>query len=182
MLVYDSNSPASRLAKVFLDGASSGLLIITGPRGAGKTAFCAHLAGLARQAGLSVGGLLCPAVFSGSVKAGIDQVDLGSGKCRRLGWRSLDSSNNTVGCWRMDGCVIEWGNEICTALGDEDLIIIDEIGPLELEAGAGYQQALQLVDEGRYRTALVVVRPACLPLAQARWPNARVLNLPGASV
>jgi hypothetical protein len=51
------------------------------------------------------------------------------------------------------------------------------VGPLELEEGYGYQEALRLLDEGRYRAALVVVRPALLALARVRWPQAQVLDL-----
>ena len=59
--------------------------------------------------------------------------------------------------------------------------MIDELGPLELEEGHGYQEALRLLDEERYHTALVVVRPALLPLACLRWPDAQVYSLEGES-
>ena len=64
-------------------------------------------------------------------------------------------------------------------LKDEDVIIIDELGPLELEEGYGYQQALHLLDEGRYRKAVVVVRPSLLPLARVRWPAAQGVSVTG---
>ena len=54
-----------------------------------------------------------------------------------------DAGDNTVGCWHMDEAVLAWGNQIIAGLKDEDVIIIDELGPLELEDGYGYQQALQ---------------------------------------
>ena len=38
------------------------------------------------------------------------------------------------------------------------------------------QDTLRLLDEGRYRVALVVVRPALLPLAHLRWPQAVTLT------
>lgn len=190
MLINASNSPAYQLAKAFIKKASNGLFILTGPRGAGKTIFCVQVADLARQAGLTVGGLVCPAVFIHGEKAGIDQIDLASGECRRLGMRDKQeylppgsplstTYNKPLGCWRIDERVIQWGNQVCTALDHEDLIIIDELGPLELEEGAGYQQALQLLDAGRYRTALVVVRPELLQAACLRWPHAQAITLPG---
>ena len=82
----------------------------------------------------------------------------------------------------MDEAVFAWGNQIISGLKDEDVIIIDELGPLELEDGYGFQEALHLLDEGRYRTAFVVVRPALLPLAQLRWSNSQVFELESVTV
>jgi len=153
------------------------LTILTAPSGAGKTTFCAHLAAQARQSGLSVGGFVCPAVFENGKKVGIDMLDLASGQRRRLARRSLGETDATIGCWQMDEQVLAWGNEIISTLKNEDLIVIDELGPLELEQGQGYWQALQLLDEGCHCKALVVVRPALLPLAQMRWRHARIVSL-----
>jgi len=171
------NSPDSLLASFFSEKNPDCLILITGPSGSGKTTFCIRLASLVVEAGLSVGGILCPAVFASGKKVGIDQLDISSGERQRLGVRSNNTGDSTVGCWHMDEAVIAWGNQIISGLNDEDIIIIDELGPLELEEGSGYQQALHLLDEGRYRTAFVVVRPALLPLAQLRWPQAQICSL-----
>jgi len=127
--------------------------------------------------GSSLGGFICPAVFAGGKKTGIDMLNVASGERRRLGKRSQIEGESTVGCWQLDESVIAWGNRILAGLKDEEIIVIDELGPLELEEGYGYQEALRLLDEGRYRAALVVVRPALLTLARLRWPQAQVLNL-----
>jgi nucleoside-triphosphatase len=126
-----------------------------------------------------VGGILCPAIFEGGIKVAIDQLDISSGERQRLGVHSYDSSDSTVGCWHMDESVIARGNEILADLKNEDVIIIDELGPLELEEGYGYQQALCVLDEGRYRVAFVVVRPALIPSAVLRWPQAQIFSLEG---
>jgi nucleoside-triphosphatase len=118
-------------------------------------------------------------MFEGEKKVGIEQLDISTEEQRQLGVRCNGTSISTVGCWHMDESVIAWGNQIIAKLKDEDVIIIDELGPLELEDGYGYQQALNLLDEGRYRTAFVVVRPALLPIAQVRWPHARTFSLEG---
>lgn len=176
------NSPDSLLAGFFSQKNAKYLILITGPSGSGKTTFCTRLASLSSEAGLSVGGILCPAVFEGGQKVGIEQLDISSGERQRLGVRSKDAGDSTVGCWHMDETVLDWGNQIIAGLKDEDVIIIDELGPLELEDGYGYQGALHLLDEGRYRTAFVVVRPALLPLAQLRWPQSQVFELESVTV
>jgi nucleoside-triphosphatase len=173
------NPPDSLLAS-FLSGENpNNIVLITGPSGSGKTSLCARVIVLAKDAGLSVGGILCPAVVESGKKTNIDQLDISTGERRRLGVRSDSSGCNTVGCWHLDESVIAWGNQIIARLKDEDVIIIDELGPLELEDGYGYRQALTLLDEGRYRTVFAVVRPTLLPIAQLRWPQAQTFSLEG---
>lgn len=176
------NSPDSLLASCFSEKHQKSLALVSGPSGSGKTTCCAEIVSRARDLGLSVGGILCPAVFERGKKVEIDQLDISTGERRRLAVRSKDAENNTVGCWQMDESVIAWGNQIISGLKGEDVIIIDELGPLELEDGYGYQGALHLLDEGRYRKAFVVVRPALLPLAQLRWPNSQVFELESVTV
>jgi nucleoside-triphosphatase THEP1 len=172
-------SPDFLLARFFFQGEHNPILIfITGSSGAGKTSWCAHTAQQARAEGLTVSGLLCPAVFSQGEKVGIDLVDLATGERQRLGIRE-DAKNKgiQVGCWYLDPATLAWGNEILRQLDHADLVILDEIGLLEFEHGAGFQEGLRLLDEVRYKMALVVVRPTLLPAARARWPHAQVLDL-----
>ncbi len=172
-----SNSPEDLLAIAILNKISTGLWLISGPSGSGKTTWCAKVVSQARALGKTLGGFICPAVLLDGKKIGIDLLNIATGEKRHLGINSSINGKTTIGCWQMDESVLVWGNEIIAGLQDEDIIIIDEIGPLELEKGLGYWHALDLLDEGCYRTALVVVRPALLPMAQKRWPVARVLPL-----
>jgi len=166
------------LAASFLSGDQK-LVLLTGPSGAGKTTFCKELIGQVCEADTMVGGFICPAVFASGKKIGIDLLNVASGERRRLGKRSQARKDATVGGWQLDRDVLAWGNQILRELKDEALIVIDEIGPLELEEGYGYQEALRLLDEGRYHKALVVVRPSLLFLAKLRWPHAQVMDLKG---
>ncbi|MFN2237352.1 MAG: nucleoside-triphosphatase [Anaerolineales bacterium] len=177
MLDCISNSPAKLLANAIINETTETFWLLSGPSGAGKTTCCAEIITQVRAAGMSVGGLLCPGVFKNGKKVGIDQIDIRTGQRQRLGMRADKARLNTVGCWQMDERVLAWGNTVVARLKAEDLIVIDELGPLELEEGYGYQEALRLLDEKRYRLALVVVRPALLPLAQIRWPQAQVFML-----
>jgi hypothetical protein len=177
MLDRVSNSPEDFLANAILSRNSSGMWLVSGPSGSGKTTWCANIVVQARSLGLTFGGFICPAVIQDGKKTGIDLMNVASGEKRHLGICSSDDGKTTIGCWQMDEGVLAWGNEIIAGLQNEDIIIIDEIGPLELERGLGYWHALTLLDEGCYRTALVVIRPALLPVAQQRWSAARMLTL-----
>jgi nucleoside-triphosphatase len=116
-------------------------------------------------------------VFEDGSKVAIDLLNVASGERRRLGIRAQSEGESTVGRWQLDESVVDWGNEILAELRDEEIIVIDELGPLELEEGYGYQEALRLLDEGRYHKALVVIRPSLVTLARLRWPGALVLDL-----
>ncbi|MBT7601594.1 MAG: AAA family ATPase [Anaerolineae bacterium] len=164
-------------ASFFYEKKQGDLILVSGPSGSGKTTFCSKLVNLARSSDTSIGGILCLAVFEGGNKVGIDQYDIKSGKQQRLGLRSKWVNSYAVGCWHLSKNVISQGNQALAELSKEDVVIIDEIGPLEFEDGCGYQQALRLLDKGCYRLAFVAVRPSLLLVAQKRWPHAQTCVL-----
>ena len=57
-----------------------------------------------------------------------------------------------------------------------DLLVVDELGPLEFARGVGLTEGLTAVDAGRYAVACVVVRPALVDEALRRWPDATVVD------
>ncbi|HEY83524.1 MAG TPA: hypothetical protein G4N96_00215 [Chloroflexi bacterium] len=174
------------------------LTLLTGPRGAGKTSLCLHKAEKARADGQTVAGLLSPARFERNYKVGIDALDLRSGQRRPLAQRrskatggapfdlsaslkagfahlrQLETSN-----WRFDPDALAWGAEVLRQATPCDLLIIDELGPLEFERRGGWLVALDIITQGDYRHALVVVRPELLEVAQNRWPWAEIWQVGG---
>ena len=172
------HSPAIKLASCLLPDTPRGLYLISGASGAGKTQCCMAVVDQTRQLGLSVDGLLSPAVFADNQKVGIDLVHIQTGERRRLGVRyQAANAGLMVGSWRFDDAALAWGNHILQMLDDADVVILDELGPLEFKENGGFQAGLQLLDEHRYRTALVVIRPELLAVAKVRWPEAQVLDL-----
>jgi nucleoside-triphosphatase len=168
--------------------------ILTGGRGAGKSTWCAALAQAARARGLSVGGVLSRAVFDDErlpvpqrIKLRIDLVDLATGDTRVLATPGDAAAEGHGLRWHFYDEAIAWGNgalEANAALeanGAEDgahLVIIDELGPLELTHARGLTAGLALLDKGAYRAAVVVIRPELLEAAVARWPGAEVVAVP----
>ena len=147
------------------------LVLLTGPRGAGKTRWCERCAHASRAAGFIVAGVVSPAVFEAGSKTAIDLLDLDSGERRRLAERSMPGVPGTAGLgWRLDGETLAWGNAILERTGPCDLLVIDELGPLEFRDEGGLSTAFAAVEARRYRRAVVVVRPELLDGARARWP------------
>ncbi len=171
-------SPATMLANITNNIEINGIWLISGERQVGKTTWCISVASHAKAAGLCVCGLISPAVFSGEEKTGFDLVDVQSSERRCFG--VLDSPNpgwDKIGIWSFDPGVITWGNERLKLSQGCDLLILDEVGPLEFHQGKGFQEGMRLVDEHLTKSAFVVVRPELLPDARMRWPHSGLIEI-----
>lgn len=154
------------------------LFILSGPRAAGKTRWCRSLADQAAKRGYIASGLLSPGLFEEGRKTGIALLDLSSGESKRLAnRRPLTPDQPGSSRWLFDQSVFDWGNRLLAAIEACQLLIVDELGPMELRHGGGLSAGLKLLSARRYAVACVVVRPSLLPDAQARWPWAEVVNL-----
>jgi nucleoside-triphosphatase len=156
-------------------------LIVTGERGAGKTAFCARLIELARAAGQQIAGVLSPAVFEHGEKIGIDVIDLRTNERRRLADR-FDPAHHGPHTprWSFHAEVLAWGDAAFSAASPCDLLGVDELGWLEFERGEGWPAGLAAIDARdarNYRWGVVVIRPELLGVARQRWPSARVIEI-----
>lgn len=156
----------------------SKIWIITGDRQVGKTTFCRELAELAHQAGWNVAGVLSKAVFEAGVKTAIQVQDLRTGAQRTLASTDMKSCRGPVlGSWQFCESALDWGAECLRIACPCDLLVVDELGPLEFERRQGWQAGMEAVSKGEYRRALVVVRPECLDAARRLWAAAQVIQL-----
>ncbi len=152
------------------------LFLVTGSRGAGKTTFCSQIAQAAREAGWRVAGVLSRPVFEGPLRTAIDAEDLRTGAARRLAARSEHPTPGSK-VWQFDPDALEWGNQVLAASTPVDLLVVDELGPLEFERGGGWQTGLAAVDSRQYAIALVVVRAELLGEALLRWGEVNLVEI-----
>ena len=160
------------------------ILILTGSRGAGKTTLCNRLIDEARVRGWQVAGVLSPAQFDRGEKTGIQAQDVRTQSRRPLAKRrSSKNSPSTppatldTQTWKFEESALAWGNQLLKAAVPCDLLVIDELGPLEFEQGKGWSAGFEAVDSRRYRFAVVVIRPHYVESARKRWPDSLVLDL-----
>jgi nucleoside-triphosphatase THEP1 len=162
---------------------TTALTILTGPGGSGKTTLCRELAAAARRSGRDVAGVLSPGRFAETRKVGIDAMDPRSGEIRPLAWRHDATRPGTLELcsWSFDQAVLTWGNGLLGRATPCDLLVVDELGPLELLERRGWIAGLEALDSGGYERALAVVRPGLLEHAHARWPRAALVDVGDAS-
>jgi nucleoside-triphosphatase THEP1 len=130
------------------------------------------------KSGIIIRGLISPPIFENGKKTGIALQDLETGEIKpaaRL--REEVGSGLFTQKWQFDTEVMKWGDEVLSIACPCNLLVIDEVGPLELERGEGWQNAIRQLDERRFNFALVVIRPALLKTALSRWPDAQVFEV-----
>jgi nucleoside-triphosphatase len=156
------------------------LVVLSGESGCGKTTLCAQVAGLARAAGLDVAGLLTTARLASGCKVGLDVQDVRSGRRRLLAEARAGcepAAGPATGGWRFDPEGLAWGAGLLRRATPCDMLIVDELGPLELLQGQGWQVGLDVLRAGGYRLALVVVRPALVARFRAQMDGWEFVTL-----
>lgn len=142
---------------------SGSILVVTGRQDAGKTSYCRGLVERWRQAGLKTAGILSVGRFKNGEKTGFHAHDLAGGESRLLASRSPGELEGfRLDQWVFDPRVMEWGNRVLADIDAADLLVIDELGPLEFLFQKGWMAAFEVLIMKRFRLAVVVIRPECL--------------------
>lgn len=173
------NSPGALLASFYSPNKNKPrLLLVTGPRGAGKTLWCMDLVRRAHVRGLNLCGLISPAIFLNDKKIGIGLKDLKTGEQHRLAYRKGDEDGDIqTQDWQMVAETMEWGNSVLERIESCDLLVLDEIGPFELDHGIGFIAGLDIIENTKDFPCAVVIRPSLIEKALARWSWAEVIDL-----
>ncbi len=107
----------------------------------------------------------------------LEVKNLKNGESRHLAkLREDDNGTLSTPRWTFNPEIMDWANTVLEDNSDTDLLIIDELGPLEFLRDEGLLAGLERIDEGDYKVACVVVRSSLLPKALQRWPHALVVS------
>jgi molybdopterin-guanine dinucleotide biosynthesis protein A len=149
-------------------------LLVVGEPGSGKTSWCREYIGWQRKCGSSIGGVLCPAIEKHEKRVGSNAFNLLTGQeipFARLSSYGYFEGGEKVG----DYCISRDGISFaCSAIKQAvesrcDLVVIDEVGPLELNDG-GLIAAVELALASPI-DVLIVIRSSLKEALQRHFPE-----------
>ncbi|MGQ9567243.1 MAG: nucleoside-triphosphatase [Anaerolineae bacterium] len=150
------------------------LLLLTGEVGSGKTTVCQRVVEGCRPLGIPVAGLLSlPLIGPQGQRLAIQAVDLTTGARERLA-RLGEGEGTRLGPYTFAPEAVRWALAVLERdVAAPGLLLVDEIGPLELGRGEGLAPALPALqrraEEGK--PLLLVVRTGFIaPLLRAVAP------------
>jgi nucleoside-triphosphatase THEP1 len=157
---------------------SNKIFIITGEVRSGKTLLISNVISELRKLKVKVTGVYSPARFEDGVKTGIYLDDISSQEKRLLanfvpGW----DPENPKREWKMVTDVLQWGGEVIQESVPTSVLIIDELGFLEFEKNQGWTAAFEVLENGDYGIAIVVVRSGLLKKAISKWETSKVIHM-----
>jgi molybdopterin-guanine dinucleotide biosynthesis protein A len=149
-------------------------LLVVGEPGSGKTSWCREYIDGWRESGSSVGGILSPAIEKQGQRVGSNALNLLTGQeipfARRSRYRSF-KGREKIGDYTIsrDGISFACGAIRSAVESRCDLVVIDEVGPLEL-CGKGLMPAVELALASAVNV-LIVVRSSLKEALQRRFPE-----------
>lgn len=147
------------------------LLVVGEPR-SGKTNWCREYIDKQRRRGATVGGILCPAIEQQGQRVGSNALDLLTGQAvpfARLSGHSPFKAGEKIGDYTIsrDGIWFARGAIRRAVENGCDLVVIDEVGPLEL-SGKGLMPAVESALASTVNL-LIVVRSSLREALQKRF-------------
>jgi nucleoside-triphosphatase THEP1 len=156
------------------------IYILTGQVGAGKTSFLQRSLPTLRARHAGLDGYLSLRVSQGGETAGYDLFDVATAGRTPLLRRGGDPSGQTVGPYVLLPGGLRAAEAILGRRRPGGLLIVDELGPLEL-AGGGVRPALSAALAAEDRPALVVVRETLVADVRALFAGRALEVIPLAS-
>ncbi|MEM3731637.1 MAG: NTPase [Candidatus Bathyarchaeia archaeon] len=132
------------------------ILLLTGKPGIGKTTTLLKIVDLLKEKGYTVGGMISREVRSGGSRIGFEILDLGTG---RRGWLAHinQKSGPQVGKYHVNLEDLEGIGvaAISNAIKSSHVIIVDEVGPMELFSEKFKQTVGMAVESKKLLVAVV---------------------------
>ncbi|MCU0457284.1 MAG: DUF2478 domain-containing protein, partial [Bacteroidales bacterium] len=150
----------------------------TGSQGEGKTAFVKKLIGLLNENGIKTGGILSERVMTGTETTGYDIVNISTGERSVFLRRDEDFGYEKIGRFSINPAGLEAGIAALesSAAGRLQIIIVDEVGRLELQ-GRGWTQELDRLLKVPGCNIMISVRDVFVDQVKEKWELADALTI-----
>ncbi len=134
------------------------VIIISGKKGEGKTTFVQNLIPLLKSKNYSVGGILSQKIIKNDDIIGYEIEDIETNQ--KFPFLTLNQNQgDLIGKFQINPIGIEKGNEILSIEKQKNnqFIIIDEVGKLELESNGWYLSLIELINKTD-KTIIITVK------------------------
>ena len=138
-------------------------VVITGPPGSGKTPLVAAAVDELVRRGIPVAGFVQPAVVDGDRKVGFRLRDVATGTEAPLARRVASGSGSHGTSFEFDPAGFELAVRALARARDGSVLVIDELGPVELRGDGHWPAVRRTVASVALRAVVVVVRPSLVP-------------------
>lgn len=139
------------------------VIVITGAIGIGKTTVCEKVVEIVRSSGYSCGGILTQK----AVHERLIALDIQTGERAILAGTDNAFDGPRTRRYSFSPEAIKFGIKAINGAIDSDVLIIDELGYLELH-GEGFAKSLELIKTGRVKNSILVIRKWLLSAFLAR--------------
>lgn len=154
--------------------------VLSGPVQGGKTSFIAEKIPQLKERGLRVGGFLCPGTIAEGRRTDFKLMNIGTGKELPMGNEQELMGWTKFRRFYFNPKTFHEGTKwIMEAIREKaDLLVIDEVGPMELE-GSGWSDILDFLENKKDIIQLWIVRQEIVPDVLQRWhiPDHHVYTL-----
>ncbi|MFP4529578.1 MAG: nucleoside-triphosphatase [Candidatus Kapaibacterium sp.] len=143
--------------------------IISGEPGTGKTTFALRLIKMLDKEGIVPKGIISPGLLVGRQKIGYHVLDVSTGMTAELARRGM-KSDVVAGSFGFNTAGLDFGNRALMSADtlDSDCIIIDEIGPLEINGG-GWADAFDWILDNYHKKIIITARMRIIGAVKKKW-------------
>lgn len=151
------------------------VVMVTGEVRQGKTTFTGELVKILREKGIRTGGFLATGIHTHGQRTGFNLVDLKTDREIPLCSTTPDENRIRYGRYYFDPRAFEEGRQLLTPdnLQDCDLVILDEVGPLELN-NQGWNESIEQLCSAKKPLQLWVIRKSLVKAASRKWNTANL--------
>ncbi len=148
----------------------SPIFILTGEKQSGKTTLVLKIIEELQQKNISVGGIIAKGVHENGERIGFDIIDIQTNEQKILCRKNISLYEQKIGEFYFTKDGLEFGKKILgkKSLRNLSLIIIDEVGPLELQ-GNGWAESLSEIIFSIDIPVLLVVRKSLVNNVCNNW-------------
>ena len=156
-------------------GQNKSIYIISGDTRSGKTTFLKQVLNEVKRKkpDIGIGGIIAHGLDKDGERFGFDIENLATGERRRLCSVVPVEKARKIGRFYFDETAFDFGNEALNIRNGNDLVVVDEIGYMELE-GKGWFEAVDKLVKSNETALILVVRRRLLEQFLRLWQDANI--------